>query len=151
MIFSHNVLHIMILCGKWKIAVSLAYIEMLSLVCLAGSRRKHQRERGGFLRADAAVCIERGINMFPARPVLHLPQPPDFTSATSQDRSSLTCTVQLLDVYSCTNGPVDIMFKAYSTRTTLSTVTGDMMDVEFFVETFTKWWMENISTSHAFP
>lgn len=112
---------------------------MLSLVCLAGSRRKHQRERGGFLRADAPICIEWGINMFPARPVLHLPQPPDFTSATSQDRSSLTRTDQLiLDVYSCTNGPVDIMFKAYSTRTTLSTVTGDMMDVEYFVETFTK-------------
>ncbi len=65
-------------------------VEMPSFVCLAGARCEHQGERGGILRADAPVRFEWSGDMFLACTVLHLPQPADPTSATSQDRSSLT-------------------------------------------------------------
>lgn len=119
--------------------ISLTCVEMLSFVCLAGARRKHQRERGGFLRADPPVCIERSSDVFLASPVLHLPQSADLASATSQDRSSLTHS-PILTHPGCLQmnyEPMTSCLKPFLVEA-LSVVTGDMMDVELFVKTFTK-------------
>lgn len=60
---------------------------MIALSSGAGSECRG--EGGGFLRADAAVCVQWDSRVFPPRSALHLPKPADFASAPSQDRSRL--------------------------------------------------------------
>lgn len=64
---------------------NMIYIIVLS----SGAGSEYRGEGGGFLWANAAVCIQWDSHMFPPCSLLHLPKPADFTSAPSQDRSHL--------------------------------------------------------------
>ncbi|TNN64594.1 hypothetical protein EYF80_025221 [Liparis tanakae] len=56
----------------------------------SGAGSEHRGEGGGFLRADAAIRLQRDSDLLPAGSLLHLPQPADSTSPPSQDRCRLT-------------------------------------------------------------
>lgn len=55
----------------------------------AGAGSERRGEGGGVLRAHAAVRLQRHRHVFPARAILHLPQPADSPGAPPQDRRRL--------------------------------------------------------------
>lgn len=54
-----------------------------------GAGLEHRGEGGGFLRANAAICVQWDRYMFSTCSLLHLPQPTDSASSPSQDRCCL--------------------------------------------------------------
>lgn len=69
---------------------NLFFKNMIYRIALSsGAGSEYRGQGGGFLRANAAVCVQRDRHVFPPRPLLHLPEPADFTSAPPQDRSRL--------------------------------------------------------------
>lgn len=75
------------LLGLCRISLARTVAEAAFLRAGAGSERRG--EGGGFLRADAAVRLQRDRDVLPARAVLHLPQPTDPPGPPPQDRRRL--------------------------------------------------------------